>query len=52
MQGWPDPESAQLANLMAALSTTALGSRGHLATLLELGAYARADGLSVAARLP
>ncbi len=52
VRGWPDPESAQLANLMAALSTTALGSRGHLATLEELGRAARADGLAVAARLP
>ena len=51
-RGWPDVESAQLANLMAALSMTALGPRGHLATLAELGARARADGLSVAARLP
>ncbi len=52
LRGWPDLESAQLANLMAALSTTALGSRGHLATLVEIGARAREDGLAVAARLP
>jgi ribokinase len=51
-RGWPDAESAQLANLMAALSTTALGSRGHLATLTELGVLARENGLSVGARLP
>ncbi len=52
VRGWTDPESAQLANLMAALSTTAIGSRGHLATMEELGRAARADGLAVAARLP
>jgi len=50
-RGWPDVESAELANLMAALSTTALGSRGHLATVTELAICARADGLSVASRL-
>lgn len=52
VRGWPDVESAELANLMAALSTTAFGSRGHLASASELGAAARAAGLSVAARLP
>ena len=52
VQGWPDVESADLANLMAALSTTAVGSRGHLATPVELGAIARATGMTVGARLP
>lgn len=51
-QGWPDIESAVLANLMAALSTTAVGSRGHLASPAELGAIARSTGLTVGARLP
>lgn len=51
-QGWPDAESAELANLMAALSTTAVGSRGHLATQAELGAVARSLGLAVGTRLP
>lgn len=51
-RGWPDLESAELANLMAALSTTAVGSRGHLATQAELGEIARSTGMSVGARLP
>ena len=51
-RGWPDEESAQLANLMAAISTTAMGSRGHLATQEELGVLARDAGLAVAERLP
>ncbi len=51
-RGWPDVESADLANLMAALSTTAVGSRGHLATPVELGAIARSTGMTVGARLP
>ena len=51
-RGWPDEESAQLANLMAAISTTAMGSRGHLATQEELGVLARKAGLAVAGRLP
>lgn len=51
-RGWPDEESAQLANLMAALSTTAMGSRGYLATPEELGVLARDAGLAVAGRLP
>lgn len=51
-RGWPDEESAQLANLMAAISTTAMGSRGHLATQEELGVLARDAGLAVSRRLP
>ncbi len=51
-RGWPDEESAQLANLMAAISTTAMGSRGHLATQEELGVLARDAGLAVGGRLP
>jgi len=35
-----EAEAGRLANTMAALSTTALGSRGHLATRSELGARA------------
>lgn len=51
-RGWPDAESAELANLMAALSTTAVGSRGHLATPAGLGAIARSTGMTVGERLP
>lgn len=51
-RGWPDADSADLANLMAALSTTAVGSRGHLATPAQLGAIARSTGLPVGVRLP
>jgi ribokinase len=42
--GWPDRDSAELANLMAALSTTAYGSRGAIYSASELCPIAEEKG--------
>jgi ribokinase len=46
LQGWPLRATAEMANLMAAMSVTAYGSRGRLLSLVELAELPEAAGLT------
>ena len=51
MKGWTPLECAQLANLMAAMSTTAYGSRGKLLSAGEISELAKQEGYHWCERL-